>query len=181
MELQIAELQASVQSKDQEISQVIQERDLLLEEITSLEDNLAWMLLARYRRLRDKLFPDETHRQRAYNAAKNSFKSLLRSGEKVTGLWNHSRSVPQVQSDQVSPQSPPETTARDQYIADSRSAPQVQSDQISPQSPRETTAQDQYIADSRSAPQVRSTKSLRSLLRRRQIKISISRTFSLDL
>ena len=118
MELQIAELQGSVQSKDQEISQVIQERDLLLEEIISLEDNLAWMLLARYRLVRDKLFPDGTHRHRAYNAAKDSFKSWLREGKKVTGPWNHSRSAPQVQSDQISPQSPPETTAQDRYFAD---------------------------------------------------------------
>ena len=118
MELQIAELQGSVQSKDQEISQVIQERDLLLEEIISLEDNLAWMLLARYRLVRDKLFPDGTHRHRAYNAAKDSFKSWLREGKKVTGPWNHSRSAPQIQSDQISPQSPPETTAQDRYFAD---------------------------------------------------------------
>ena len=134
MESQIAELKASVQSraqmlstKEQEISQVVQERDLLHQQITSIEDNLAWMLIVKYRRVRDNLFPDGTRRRGAYNAAKDSFKSLLRAGGKVTGPWrNHSRSVPQVQSDQVSPQLsrnprrslPPETTARDQYIAD---------------------------------------------------------------
>ena len=141
MESQITELKASMQSqaqmlstKEQEISQVVQQRDLLHEQLTSItEDNLSWILMIRLKRVRAKLFPEGTHRHRAYNAAKNSFKSVLRGRGKVTGPGNHSRSVPQVQSDQVFPQSSPEESPRETTAQD--------------QSPPETTAQDQYIAD----------------------------------
>ena len=94
----LADKERGLREKDQEISQVIHERELSSQKMASIktqvaglraavqtlrqllfaiEDSLGWMLLVIYRRLRDTLFPDRTHRRRAYNAVKNFFKSLV--------------------------------------------------------------------------------------------------------
>jgi glycosyltransferase involved in cell wall biosynthesis len=94
----IADKERGFRQKDQEFSQVVHERESLNQKIAALKlpvaglqatvqtqrqllfaikDSLGWMLLVIYRRLRDILFPDGSHRRRAYNAVKDSFKSLV--------------------------------------------------------------------------------------------------------
>ena len=80
---EVAQLRLTVQSeqqvlagKDQQIAQV---RDLLQtrdEYISAIEDSMAWTLLVKYRRLRDKICPDGTRRRQIYNSLKNSCKKF---------------------------------------------------------------------------------------------------------
>ena len=49
----------------------------LQQRLRAIEDSLAWALIVKYRRLRDMLSPQGTHRRKAYDFVKNAFKGLI--------------------------------------------------------------------------------------------------------
>jgi 2-polyprenyl-3-methyl-5-hydroxy-6-metoxy-1,4-benzoquinol methylase/glycosyltransferase involved in cell wall biosynthesis len=49
----------------------------LQQRLRAIEDSLAWALIVKYRRLRDMLSPQGTHRRKAYDFLKNAFKGLI--------------------------------------------------------------------------------------------------------
>jgi 2-polyprenyl-3-methyl-5-hydroxy-6-metoxy-1,4-benzoquinol methylase/GT2 family glycosyltransferase len=74
---QVAHLTSEQERLRQDASQV---RDVLHtreEYISAIENSVAWMLLVKYRRLRDKICPDGTRRRQVYNSFKNSGKKLI--------------------------------------------------------------------------------------------------------
>jgi len=96
---EVAHLQSTVQSqqevlaqKEKEVTQSVAERERLGQEaskfqvavqvqeqyIRSIENSLAWILVARYRMVRDKFFPDGTRRRGIYNSLKEQFKRIFR-------------------------------------------------------------------------------------------------------
>jgi glycosyltransferase involved in cell wall biosynthesis/SAM-dependent methyltransferase len=74
---QVAHLTSEQERLSQDASQV---RDVLHtreEYISAIENSAAWMLLVKYRQLRDKICPDGTRRRQVYNSFKNSCKKLI--------------------------------------------------------------------------------------------------------
>jgi len=95
----LTELQSTLQSrqetlaqKEKEVTQLVAARERHGREssqlrttvqtreqyIWAIEDSLAWILVVKYRRLRDKLCPDGTRRRKIYNSVKDSFKRVAR-------------------------------------------------------------------------------------------------------
>jgi glycosyltransferase involved in cell wall biosynthesis len=95
----LTELQSTLQSrqetlaqKEREVTQLVAARERHGREssqlratvqtreqyIWAIEDSLAWILVVKYRRLRDKLCPDGTRRRKIYNSVKDSFKRVAR-------------------------------------------------------------------------------------------------------
>src|SRR5262249_47360172 len=81
--------------KEKEVTQLVAERERLCQEtsqlqanlqsreqyIRAIEDSLAWMMVVKYKKIREKLCPDGTRRRKIYNSVKDSFKSVV--GERV--------------------------------------------------------------------------------------------------
>jgi glycosyltransferase involved in cell wall biosynthesis/flagellar biosynthesis chaperone FliJ len=77
-EKEVTQLVATRERHGRESSQLrtaVQTRE---QYIWAIEDSLAWILVVKYRRRRDKLFPDGTRRRKIYNSVKDSFKSVAR-------------------------------------------------------------------------------------------------------
>jgi glycosyltransferase involved in cell wall biosynthesis/SAM-dependent methyltransferase len=77
---EIAELAAERVTERERLSQKVFELQEALETrqqyITAIEDSLAWMLLTKYRRLRDNIFPAGTRRHKVYSSIKDFCKRL---------------------------------------------------------------------------------------------------------
>jgi len=76
------ELTQLVAEKDRHGREISQVRDVLQareEYIGAIENSAAWTLLVKYRRLRDKMFPEGTRRRQIYNFLKNSCTKLAQS------------------------------------------------------------------------------------------------------
>jgi 2-polyprenyl-3-methyl-5-hydroxy-6-metoxy-1,4-benzoquinol methylase/glycosyltransferase involved in cell wall biosynthesis len=78
-------LRETLVQKEKEMAELVAERERLSQKsfelqqyVRAIEDSLAWMLLAKYRRLRDNIFPAGTRRHNVYNSIKNSCKRVLR-------------------------------------------------------------------------------------------------------
>jgi len=78
--------------KEKEVTQLVAEGERLCQEtsqlqanlqsreqyIRAIEDSLAWMMVVKYKKIREKLCPDGTRRRKIYNSVKDSFKSVAR-------------------------------------------------------------------------------------------------------
>jgi 2-polyprenyl-3-methyl-5-hydroxy-6-metoxy-1,4-benzoquinol methylase/GT2 family glycosyltransferase/predicted nucleic acid-binding Zn-ribbon protein len=87
--------------KEKEVKLLVAERERLGEEssqlqanlqtreqyIRAIEDSLAWMLVVRYKKIREKLFPPGTRRQKIYSSVKDYCKKLAQ-GRAAASLLN---------------------------------------------------------------------------------------------
>ena len=73
---ELTQLVAERERFGQEASQVQETLRTREEYISAIENSVAWMLLVKYRRLRDKIWPDGTRRRQIYDSLKNSCKKL---------------------------------------------------------------------------------------------------------
>jgi glycosyltransferase involved in cell wall biosynthesis len=77
-EKEVTQLVAARERHGRESSQLraaVQTRE---QYIWAIEDSLAWILVVKYRRLRDKLYPDGTRRRKMYNSVRDTCKRIAR-------------------------------------------------------------------------------------------------------
>jgi SAM-dependent methyltransferase/glycosyltransferase involved in cell wall biosynthesis len=90
LQLAVQAQQQALAGKDQQVTQLISEHQRLSQEasqvrdflqtreeyISAIENSVAWALLVKFRRLRDKICPDGTRRRQIYNFIKNFCKNF---------------------------------------------------------------------------------------------------------
>jgi Methyltransferase domain len=83
--------QQSLTRMEKEVTELVAERERLSQKsfglqealqiqeqyVSTIEDSLAWMLVVKYRRLRNNIFPAGTRRHKVYNSIKNSCKRVV--------------------------------------------------------------------------------------------------------